>query len=116
MDKTQYNQCIASGLKGKKFSKEQRQLEFCIVSKLCSKKVPNRTEAERVCKLPKPPKPIKSNGARSEKAIIKMIETEMQCIIPKINMSKASNVNTLEVELANAMFLCRMPNDKTEDQ
>jgi len=115
MDRKTYNQCIASGLKGKKLSRDERQLEFCVVSKLCSKKASNRGEAERICKLPKPPKSTRSRTPRSEKAIIKEIEAEMLCIIPKINMDKTSNINTLEMELTNAMFQCRMPDGKNEN-
>lgn len=116
VDRTPYNQCVASGLKGKRLSKYEHQLEFCITSKLCSKKASDREEAEKICKLPKPPKSTKSRMPRSEKAIIKEIQTEVQCVIPKIDMDKASNINSLEVQLVDAMIQCRIRDGKAEGQ
>lgn len=116
MDRKAYNQCVASGLKGKSLSKDERQLEFCIVSKLCSKKASGREEAKKICELPKPPKPTKSRMPRSEKAIIKEIQTEVQCIIPKLNIDRASNINSLEMEIVNAMIQCRIPSGEAENR
>jgi len=47
--RAEFNKCISQGMKGKKFSKEQRRQEFCILAKLCSSRSPNREEALRVC-------------------------------------------------------------------
>lgn len=57
MNKQEYNSCLATGLRGKTLGKEERKTEFCVVSKVCSKKASTREEALRLCSLPKPPKP-----------------------------------------------------------
>jgi len=53
MERKQYNDCMASGLKGKTLTKEQRQKEFCLLAKQCSGKAKNRDEATRLCSQPK---------------------------------------------------------------
>lgn len=57
MDMKGYRSCMATGLKDKKLSKDERKLEFCTLSKLCSGKAKDRGEAESLCSLPKEPKP-----------------------------------------------------------
>jgi len=53
MDRVKYNNCMASGLKGKTLTKDQRQSEFCILAKVCSGKAKDRDEATRLCSQPK---------------------------------------------------------------
>ena len=60
MDRKHFNECISAGLKGKKFTKEERRLEFCVLAKLCSQKSKNREEAKHICSQPKKPKPVKT--------------------------------------------------------
>lgn len=67
MDRVQYNSCIAAGLKGKKMDAQTRRLEFCIVSKTCSGKARDRSEAQRLCSLPKPEKPEGTGKRRKHK-------------------------------------------------
>lgn len=74
MDRVEYNTCVASGLKGKKLDKAARQLEFCVVSKLCSKKAGSREEAIEICNQPKPPKPEGEKKHRRSKK-----EPECEC-------------------------------------
>ena len=49
MDRKAFNQCLAQGLKGKKFTKEARRAEFCILAVQCSGKAKDRQEAVQVC-------------------------------------------------------------------
>jgi len=65
-NREKYNACLSPFIKGKNKSKEQRQLDFCIGAKVCSKGV-SREEAERLCRLPKAPKvPKKSRKQKQE--------------------------------------------------
>lgn len=64
MDRVQFNSCLATGLKGKKFTKEQRKIEFCTLAKICAKGI-SRDEAIKLCSLPKPEKP--EGGTRRRK-------------------------------------------------
>jgi hypothetical protein len=61
MNRQEYNSCISIGLKGKKLSKEERKTEFCVTSKLCSKKAKTREEALKLCAMPKEEKIIDSD-------------------------------------------------------
>ena len=56
MDRVKYNTCLADGMRGKKFTAEERKLEFCTLAKLCSGKVGSREEAIAICSQPKEPK------------------------------------------------------------
>lgn len=49
MGKEDYRNCVGAGLKGKTLGKEERKLEFCIISKLCSQKAKDREEAKKLC-------------------------------------------------------------------
>ena len=55
MDRKEYSRCVGDMLHGKKLSKEERQVEFCASSKLCSGKAKTREEALALCALPKKP-------------------------------------------------------------
>jgi hypothetical protein len=66
VDRAAYNACVGEGMKGKHLTKDERKLEFCIASKLCSGKAGDRDEAQRLCSLPKPPKEPKLRRHRAE--------------------------------------------------
>ena len=80
MDRAAYSACIGDGLRGKKMGKEERKLEFCVVSKLCSRKAGSREEAVRICSQPKPPKPEKTRK-RSGKGSAPALSEGNQCLI-----------------------------------
>lgn len=106
MSQEDYQNCVAKGLRGKTLDKEERRLEFCIVSKLCSSKAKDREEAKYLCSLPKEPKAPKSkgNGAKScEKEVFELAH----CIAENIDMDLASNINSVETALVNAMMECK---------
>ena len=62
----EYTSCVGQGMRGKQLSKPERQLEFCVVSKLCSKKAGTREEAIRLCSLPKESKPQKARSIKPD--------------------------------------------------
>ena len=62
----EYASCVGQHMKGKKLSKPERQLEFCVASKLCSKKSSTREEAIRLCNLPKEPKTQKAKSIKPD--------------------------------------------------
>jgi len=100
----EYTSCVGQGMKGKKLSREERQLEFCVVSKLCSQKTSNREEAIRLCNLPKEPKLEKTRVTRkkagfNEKDTLKLA----RCMVNKMDMERIPD----EVSLANALLECR---------
>jgi hypothetical protein len=67
MDRQAYNSCMAQGMAGKKLSKDERNLEFCVVAKMCSGKAGSRDEATTICSQPKPPKPEGEGKKRRSK-------------------------------------------------
>lgn len=66
MDRAQYSGCIGDAMRGKKLTREERKLEFCVASKLCSGKASSQEEARQICSLPKPPKEPKVRKHRTE--------------------------------------------------
>jgi len=110
MDRASYNACIGKAIRGKKLTKEERKLEFCIVSKLCSGKTSSRDEAQRICSLPKPPKTAKTRrskkgGQSCEKEVLAL----SHCVAENIDMNLASNINSVEMAVANALMVCQCP-------
>ena len=106
MDRQKYNNCLSKGLAGKTFTPAERRLEFCVVSKLCSSKSKTREEALTVCRQPKPPKPVKLRQEKPEaceKAVMKLAH----CMAEHIDMNLASNINSVEVAMANALMECQ---------
>lgn len=107
MDRQKYARCVGEGLKGKHLTKEARQMEFCVVSKLCSGKSKSREEAQLVCSQPKPLKPVRGlrrvRGDSCEKDAVRL----SACIVERIDMNLASNVNSIETAIADAMMTCR---------
>lgn len=103
MDRTSYNRCMSPYMKGSK-PKEQRQLDFCIGSKVCSQKAKNEEEARQICLLPKEPKPFKikrGNGQNCEREVSELTH----CIVGKIDMDLASK--SIENAIIGAMMECR---------
>lgn len=109
MKQEDYRKCVARGLSGKTLKPEERKLEFCVVAKLCSKKVSSREEAELICKesinKPKPPKQPSAakRGSRScEKQAVQLVD----CIVDNIPQDSLCNINKLQIALGNALILC----------
>lgn len=112
MDRKTYNECIAKGLKGKQLNKEERKLEFCILSKLCSKKSKDRDEARELCLLPKEPKPLKAkakrNGAKScEKEALDLAQCMLDYFEEKDIYRQVLNINSVGVAMTNALLECK---------
>jgi len=90
-------------MKGSK-PKEQRQLDFCIGSKVCSQKANNEDDARQICLLPKEPKPPRikrGNGQNCEREVSELAH----CIIGKIDMDLAGK--SMENAIRGAMRECR---------
>lgn len=68
MKQEEYRACMAKGLKGKSgLSRPERQLLFCVQSRLCSGKAEDEAEARQFCSIPKVPSPDKKSKRRSKK-------------------------------------------------
>lgn len=108
MTKEIYQACMTKNLRGmpKNISKEERKLSFCQFSKLCSGKAKDMNEALKICSLPKPPKATKvkrvKKGQSCEKEVLKL----SSCIADVIDMDQASNINSVEMAIANALAEC----------
>jgi len=108
MKREEYNQCIGEALRGKTFSPTERKLEFCVASKVCSKGL-SREQAAQTCKVslsqPREPKvrgKRKGAGQSCEKDTLKLAH----CAAERIDMNLASNVNSIEAAIANALMEC----------
>ena len=92
MNMNDYRTCMSSGLKGKKLSKEERKLEFCIQSRLCSNKSKDRIEAEKICSLPKEPKEPKADKPTKKRKRTNCPQEMAElanCIAPQLEMAPA---------------------------
>ncbi len=105
MDRVKYNSCISSHLKGKKFSREERKLEFCISSKLCSGKSSNRDEAIRICNQPQDPNDLKSPKRHRAKGM--NIDKMSRCLVGNIDLNKVNNPASVEQAFADALTECQ---------
>lgn len=87
-------------------SKEQRQFDMCVGAKLCSNKAQTEEEAKSICSLPKEPKPVKigqvKRGQSCERDVVKL----SQCVVDNIDMNLASNINSIELAIMNALMEC----------
>ena len=111
MSRVEYASCVGKGLKGKKFTRDERRLEFCILSKLCSHKSKDREEAKFICSQPKEPKPLKARAGKGQgKYCDKEVLELSQCMVENIDMSLASNINSIGTAIANSMLRCKCPN------
>ncbi len=107
MDRIQYNKCMSPLMKGEGKTKEERQNGMCIGAKLCTGKAKTQEEAATICSQPRPPKPVKVGGKKRkgkscEKDVFKIVE----CMIPKIDMKAAENINSIGQTIAIAMAEC----------
>ncbi len=94
MDRKAFNSCVSAGLSGKHFTPEQRKMEFCIIAKKCAKNLP-REEAQRICSLPKPPKPEGTKKRRSKQA--ECPEFDTSTLIPRCESQLAKMVKLGEL-------------------
>lgn len=106
MDRAKFSKCIGDGLRGKTLSREERKLEFCAVAKVCSGKSKTRDEALLICRQPKEPKTVKARR-QSPDSCEKDVLNLSHCIAERIDMSLASNINSVETAIVNAMLGCR---------
>jgi len=109
MKQEEYRSCVGKNLKGKTgLSPEERKLEFCIVSRLCSKKVASREEAKISCKeSANKPKPLKQPSTkRGSKSCEKQSVQLLDCVIENIPQDSLCNINKLQMALGNALILC----------
>jgi len=102
MDRVSYNRCMSPYMKGSK-PKEQRQLDFCIGSKVCSQKAKNEEEARQICLLPKEPKPVKIK--RRDGDCGREVSELAHCVVGKIDMNLAGK--SMENAIIGAMMECR---------
>lgn len=110
MSRAEYASCVGAGLKGKTLTRDERRMEFCILSKLCSHKSKDREAAKLICSQPKAPKPLKEHHHRDkEKSCDKEVLELTQCIVENIDMNQASNINSIGTAIANAMLRCKCP-------
>lgn len=118
MDRQKYNACISSGLKGKQLGKEERKLEFCIVSKLCSGKARNREEATLICSQPKEPKPVKTSKRKDGKSCEREVMGLTQCMLnyfeKKDIYQQVLNINSVGVAMTNALLECKCEKDHSK--
>lgn len=105
MDRKQYNQCMIPYMKGSK-PKEQRQFDMCVGAKICSGKAGNEEEAKSICSLPKEPKPVKIGGVKKGQSCEKDVAKLSECIVDNIDMNLASNINSIDVAIMNALMEC----------
>ncbi len=101
MDKATYNACMAEGLQGKTLSKEERKLEFCVLSKTCSGKAATPAEAKKICleTPPAPPKPKHSKKAYMDP------DQLAACVVPKLSVLKLTEHNIHDA-LSSALGQC----------
>lgn len=104
MKREEYNSCIADGMRGQTFTKEERKLEFCILAKTCSGNSSSREEAKAICLQPKPPKKL-TTSKRAKFCNIRDLDTVATCTASKIDLSKLTQENIHEV-FANALKEC----------
>lgn len=99
-------------LKG--LSKEDRRIEFCSIAKECSKGIPYE-EAKGLCKeAASTPKPLKVKGSRkrSPQSCEREVHELASCMVDKIDMNLADNINSVETAIINSMMECKCPNPR----
>lgn len=102
----EYNQCMRPFITGAK-EKEQRKLDFCIGAKVCSRKAKDRAEAERLCLLPKEPKPMRARKDKQPVSCKEEMITLAQCMVAKIDMNLVSSAKNIETALVDALLKCQ---------
>lgn len=80
---TAYSQCVGDAMRGKKLSPDERKREFCISSKICSRKSSTREEAIKLCEeaalTPKAKKTTRKAGARGGASMELVLLTTTDC-------------------------------------
>ncbi len=113
MSREQYQGCMTQNLRGmpKGIDKNERKLLFCEFSKICSGKAKDKAEALKICSQPKEPKPLKAGAGKGQgKSCEKEVLELSQCMVENIDMSLASNINSIGTAIANSMLRCKCPN------
>lgn len=108
MSRQEYNQCMSPYMRGSE-SKEQRQSDMCQGAKICSGKAKTEEEARYLCSLPKEPKPAKKRAAKGSQSCEKEVLELASCIVERIDVDQASNINSIETAIINAMMVCKCP-------
>jgi len=113
MGQEEYRSCMSKNMGGgrlKGLSKEERRIEFCTIAKSCSKGMPYE-EAKKVCSLPKEPKPPKLHSKGKGKSDERRLLELGHCMAENIDMDQASNINSIETAIVNALMACGLKND-----
>ena len=106
MNQEEYRACMAKGLKGRKLGKEERKLEFCILSKLCSQKSKDREEAKAICvESASNPKPPTMRRAPRRKGAQIDYPALASCLAGTLKLSALTTENVHE-QLNTAMAQC----------
>lgn len=111
-NRQEYAQCVGSHMKGKKLSKEERKLEFCIAAKTCSGKTKTREEAETICSRPKLPKWAKQNienQAPSLSCDERMTRTaeNIDAIALQLKTGEVAEVKSVAAQVLDDLIKCR---------
>ena len=109
-NREEYNKCMIPYITGSK-PQEQRKLDFCVGAKICSKGV-SREEAERLCRLPKEPKPAKTSqkrdgGKSCEKEVMELSQCMLDYFEANDIYKQVLNINSVGVAMVNAMMECK---------
>jgi len=110
MNQDKYRNCMRKYMSGEGKSKEERQHDICIGAKICSGKAKTQDEAEYLCSLPREVKPQKQKSDKSGDACEKEVLKLAHCIAERIDMDLASNINSIEMAIVNAMTECKCGN------
>lgn len=111
MDRAEYNACMGAGMKGKKMDRRQRSREFCVLAKLCSKKVGTREEAETICDKPKLPKWAQQALPQDDKTLtcaerISRTKSNLEAINLKVKYGEAKEAQGVAAQAMNDIFAC----------
>jgi len=109
MNRKEYNDCVAAGLKGKKLGREERKQEFCIVAKTCSGKAKGREEARVLCSQPKEPKPPRREGSASCNREASRLA---RCVSERVDVSQVNDAGSLRAALDTAIKACQCPGQR----
>lgn len=111
MDRAEYNACMSPYIRGKGKPKEERRLNFCIGAKLCSGKVKDKAEAEKICRQPKMPKWAKQElpEETQETCPVRMTRTgqNIDIITLKVKEGEAREVLGLGAQVLSDFIHCR---------
>ncbi len=117
LNREDYNACISTALKGKQLGKDERKLEFCVASKLCSGKAATREEATQVCSVPKLPKWARGLTKEDEENVscadrMRRSVNNIDVINLKLRSGEAEEVRGAAAQIMADIFSCN-PNEGT---